>query len=92
MSGSRTIRLEVRIQPRASRDEIAGMHGGALRIRLQAPPVDGAANESLVRFLARELDVPRRQIRIISGTSSRNKVVEVEGVSPEIVQQLLTHN
>lgn len=71
-------RLHVRVQPRASRNEIAGMQNGVLRVRLQAPPVDGAANEALVAFLADELGVPRRHVRIVSGFGSRNKVLEVD--------------
>lgn len=74
------VRLAVRVQPRASRNEIAGVHGGALRIRLQAPPVEGAANEALVAFLAEQLGVSRRHVRIVAGSQSRNKVVEVDDI------------
>ncbi len=72
------IRFEVRVQPRASRNELAGIKEGVLRVRLQAPPVDGAANEALVAFMADQLGVPRRLVRIISGFGSRNKVLEVD--------------
>src|SRR6266542_3080333 len=75
------MRLSVRVQPRASRNEIAGMHGTALRIRLTAPPVDGAANDALISYLAGILGVARRSIRIVSGQSSRNKTLEIDGVS-----------
>lgn len=71
-------RFEVRVQPRASRNEIAGMQNGVLRVRLQAPPVDGAANEALIAFMADELGVPRRQVRIVSGFGSRTKILEVD--------------
>jgi uncharacterized protein (TIGR00251 family) len=54
------------------------MQNGVMRVRLQAPPVDGAANEALIAFLADELGVPRRQVRIVSGFGSRNKVLEVD--------------
>ena len=74
------VRFRVRLQPRASRDEIAGVHGGALKIRLHAPPVDGAANEALV--------APRRAIRIVTGATSRTKLVEVEGVTSSDVARL----
>lgn len=74
------IRLLVRVQPRASRTELAGLHGDALRIRLAAPPVDGAANAELCRFLARSLGVPTRAVEIISGTTGRQKRVRVTGV------------
>jgi uncharacterized protein (TIGR00251 family) len=75
------VRLRLRVQPRASRTEVAGIHGDELRIRLAAPPVDGAANEALVRFLAETLDVPRASVRLASGATSRSKVVEVDGVT-----------
>ncbi len=75
------IRLSVLVQPRASRNEIVGVQGGFLRIRLAAPPVDGAANEALVRFLAEELGVRRAAVTIVSGQRGRRKVVAVEGIS-----------
>jgi len=77
------VRLAVYVQPRASRTECTGIHDGALRIRLAAPPVDGAANDALVRFLAEEIGVPRSNIRVARGTSSRRKVVMVDGVTVE---------
>ena len=74
------VRLRLRIQPRASRTEVAGLHGDTLRIRLSAPPVDGAANEELVRFLAEVLRVPARAVEITAGHSGRQKTVRVLGV------------
>ncbi|HEY8470627.1 MAG TPA: DUF167 domain-containing protein [Longimicrobiales bacterium] len=74
------VRIPVRAQPRASRSEIAGEHDGALRVRLAAPPVEGAANDELVRLLARVLGVPRSAVRIVAGERGRTKIVEVEGV------------
>lgn len=71
--------MSIRVAPRASRTEVAGLHGTALKIRLQAPPVDGAANEALIRFLADELDVSRSAISIESGQSGRNKVLLIRG-------------
>lgn len=82
------VRFTVRVQPRASRSEIAGLHGDALRVRLAAPPVDGAANEALVRLLAELLGVPRRAVRIEGGLASRSKLVEVDGVGIEAVRRL----
>jgi uncharacterized protein (TIGR00251 family) len=76
------------VQPRASKNEVAGIHGTALKIRLQAPPVDGAANDALVSFLADFLGVSRRSVRIISGDSSRNKTVEVDGVTAQLIHLL----
>lgn len=74
------MRLQVQVQPRASRTEVAGPHGGALRIRLAAPPVDGEANAELVAFLAKRLHVPRAAVTIVRGGTGRRKVVEVAGV------------
>jgi uncharacterized protein (TIGR00251 family) len=71
------------VQPRASREEVAGLAGNAVRVRLTAPPVDGAANEALVRFLATRLRVSRSDVALISGRTSRTKVVEITGLSPE---------
>ena len=85
---SGAVRFAVRVQPRASRTELAGVQQGALKVRLQAPPVEGAANEALVEFLADVLDVPRRMIRIVSGDASRSKVVEVLGLQATAVARL----
>jgi hypothetical protein len=74
------VRLQLQVQPRASRTEVAGPHGGALRIRLAAPPVEGEANTELVAFLARRLRVPKAAVTIVRGESGRRKVVEVTGV------------
>jgi uncharacterized protein (TIGR00251 family) len=82
------VTFPVRVQPRASRSGLAGEVDGALRIRLAAPPVDGEANEELVKFLAKLLDIPRRQVEIISGQKSKNKVVRVTGISAEACKKL----
>jgi uncharacterized protein (TIGR00251 family) len=87
-SVARGVRFEVRVQPRASRSEIVGEQQGALRVRLAAPPVDGAANEALVELLADLLRVAKRNVRIVTGASSRRKVVEVDGVAAEAVRAL----
>lgn len=73
----------MRVQPRASRSEVSGELDGALKVRLAAPPLDGEANAELIRLLAKLLDVPRSQIEIISGLTSKNKVVKVNLVSIE---------
>ena len=83
------VRFEVRVQPRASRTELAGSHGEAVKIRLAAPPVEGAANAELVAFLAKRLGVSRSAVRIVRGERGRDKVVEVEGISEADVQALL---
>ena len=82
------VRFTVRVQPRASRSEVCGMHGDALKVRLAAPPVYGAANEALVALLAEELDVARRSVRIVSGEASRSKTVQVDGVESDLVERL----
>jgi len=80
------VRFSVRVQPRASKTELAGIHGDALKIRLSAPPVDGAANDALVEFLAETFAVPRRNVRLVSGESSRSKIVEIEGINERAVR------
>jgi len=83
------VRLSVRVQPRASASEIAGVHGEALKVRLTAPPVDGAANEALVEFLAGTFEIPKRAVTIVSGSSSRLKVVELAGITVDRVRRLV---
>lgn len=82
------VRFSVRVQPRASNNEVAGVYGAALKVRLKAPPVDGAANEALVVFLAGTFGISRRSVRIVSGESSRTKIVEVDGIAPERIMAL----
>ena len=72
----------MRVQPNAARTEVAGPYGEALRIRLAAPPVDGAANDALVRFLAERLGVPRAAVRIEHGHGGRSKVVAIDQIDP----------
>lgn len=74
-------RLSVRIVPRASRDVVVGMRSGVLLVRVTAPPVDGAANEALIRVLARRLRLAQGALRIVSGRTSKLKVVEIEGIA-----------
>ncbi len=73
--------LAVHVQPRASRTEVAGWHGDAVKIRLAAPPVDGAANAALVAFLAERLGLPRSAITVVAGTTARRKRVAIGGRS-----------
>ncbi len=83
------VRIQVRVQPRAARTEIIGAHGDALKIRVAAPPVDGAANEALVRFLAGQLGVPRAAVTVVSGQRGRTKVLRVTGITlAEAVERL----
>jgi uncharacterized protein (TIGR00251 family) len=82
------VRVSVHVQPRAARSEIVGLHGAALKVRLQAPPVDGAANEALVTLLAERLGVAGRAVRVVAGASSRAKTVEVDGTTEAAVRAL----
>jgi uncharacterized protein len=82
------VRFSVRVQPRASRNEVSGLHGDAVRIRLTAPPVDGAANEELVKFLAEIFNVARRDVSIVAGESSRSKIVEIHGITERAVLEI----
>ena len=76
------VRLQVHVQPRAARTRIVGRHGAAIKVQVQAPPVDGAANAALIDLLAALLAVPRRTVRIIQGTTGRDKVVEIDAADP----------
>jgi uncharacterized protein (TIGR00251 family) len=83
------VTLRVRVHPRASRDALGGEHGGALVVRLAAPPVDGAANEALARFLGKALGVAPSAVSVLHGATSRNKVVRVAGVDAKAARGLL---
>ncbi len=83
--------LSLHIQPGAKKTEIAGLHGDALKIRLAAPPVDGKANECLVAFLAKELEVPQAQVELASGATSRRKRLRVKGASEEAIARLIAN-
>lgn len=77
--------LSVKLQPRASANEIAGPLGAELRIKVTAPPVDAAANEALVQFLARVLDCGRNRVELVRGQTSRHKVIKLHGFTAEKV-------
>lgn len=82
--------LTLHIQPGAKRTETAGLHGEALKIRLAAPPIEGRANEALLKFIAESFDVPLRQVELKQGGQSRHKVVVVSGsrIAPESLLQV----
>ncbi|MEA3220837.1 DUF167 domain-containing protein [Immundisolibacter sp.] len=69
--------VDLLVQPRAARTELAGLHDGRLKLRLTAPPVDGAANAALVQFLAERLDLPRSALSVASGSTGRRKTVSI---------------
>ena len=84
------VTLRIRVQPRARRTEIAGEHSGALKLRIAAPPVDGKANEECRRFLSRLLKVSIGSVEIISGESSRDKVVRIDDTSAAQINATLS--
>jgi uncharacterized protein len=86
------VSLLVRVQPRASKDEIGGEMGGALKVRLRAPAVEDRANEAQVEFLAQLLKSPKSAVRILSGERSRMKRVEIRGVSRQQILALLVQD
>ena len=83
-------RLTVKVHPRARRSEFTGRLGDAWKLSLGAPPVDGKANEECVRFLAEWAGVPRSRVRIVTGLTSRIKVVEIEGVPQDDLERRLS--
>jgi hypothetical protein len=83
------VSFALRVQPRASKSAVTGELDGALKISLAAPPVEGEANEELIRFLAKVFAVSRSQITLISGQRSKNKIVRVSGVSIEVCEKIL---
>ena len=83
-------RVTVKVHPRARRSGIAGRLGEAYKLDLAAPPVDGKANEECVRYFAELAGVPRGRVRIVTGLTSRMKVVEIEGVPQEELERRLT--
>lgn len=88
IESSNGIVFKVQVVPRASRSEIVGAHNGALRVRIARPPVDGAANEELVRLLARSLRVPRSAVEITAGHSAKLKTVRVAGLESSAIENL----
>ena len=83
------VRISVHVVPRASQSEIVGLHGDSLKVRLQAPPVDGKANDALCKFFARKLGVASREVILVSGASSRDKVVKALGVDVKLAAEKL---
>jgi uncharacterized protein (TIGR00251 family) len=81
-------RLHVHVTPKASRDEIAERRGGELRLKVTAPPEDGKANEAVRKLLAKRLGVAKSSVTVVSGASSRHKVIEIDGVSERDLSSL----
>ena len=82
-------RLEVKVIPGASRDEVAGTMGNAVKIKLRAPPVEGRANEALIEFLSARLDLPRRALSLVRGDTSRQKLLRIDGLDLPVVRARL---
>lgn len=78
-----SILLKLRVHPGAKRSAVNGTFADALKIELQAPPVDGKANAALLKFLAEQLDLPKTAVSLKSGESSRDKVIKITGITPE---------
>jgi uncharacterized protein (TIGR00251 family) len=83
------LRISLHVQPRAKKTEIVGVHGDALKVKVAAPPVEGAANEALVEYFAAFLSVPRSRVQLGRGDKSRKKVIEVQDVSAAQLTDLL---
>ena len=88
-AGEGWIQIQVRVQPRASRNGVAGVVEGALRVHLTAPPVEGKANRALQRFLAQLLGIARRDVEIVAGETSRSKRVRIHGITSEGLAKLV---
>ncbi len=82
-SQGRDVFLSVKVQPRASRNELGGLHGSELKLAVTAPPVDSAANQAVVEFLAAALGLPRRNVTLVRGQTSRHKVLRLDGITAE---------
>jgi uncharacterized protein (TIGR00251 family) len=79
-------RITVRVHPRAKRTRVAGKLGNEYKLDLAAPPADGKANQACIRFLAELADVPTSRVRIVLGLTSRTKVIEIEGVTQQVLE------
>ncbi|NPV91447.1 MAG: YggU family protein [Firmicutes bacterium] len=84
------VQIKIRVQPRASKNEVVGWMDDSLKVRLTAPPVEGEANALLLKYLAERLGVPRSSLQLVSGLSSRSKVVKVQGMTGEELARRLT--
>ncbi|MGE5415516.1 MAG: DUF167 domain-containing protein [Acidobacteriota bacterium] len=85
------IRIEIKVVPRSSRNQVAGFQDGALKVKLTAPPVEGEANQALIAYLADVFKVSKRDVTIVRGETARNKLVEVRGVTLEQAEKILNN-
>jgi uncharacterized protein (TIGR00251 family) len=86
------VSVEVKVTPRASRDEIVGIRDGVLAIRVTAPPVDDAANRAVVKLIAKRAGVARSRVRIARGSRGRNKRIEVQDAGPDLLERLISRD
>lgn len=85
----RSVVIAIHVQPRAAATEVVGMHGDAVKIRLKAPPVDGAANDELLRYMASRLGLRRQDLEIVGGATARGKRVRVNGTPLSVEDAVL---
>ncbi len=90
MQSQDEVKISLRIQPGASRNEVAGLASGVWRLRIAAPPVEGKANKALLEFLSEVLNIARSRIAIVRGETGRDKVVAVFGLTPEEIEKRLS--
>ena len=90
MVEEKSVEIPVRIQPKSSRDKIAGIRDGRLKIKIAAPPVDGKANERLISFMAKTLGVPKSGVEIVNGKTSKLKTLRVAGIDEKAYAVLLS--
>lgn len=83
------VRFHVYIQPRACKTEIAGMHDDVIKIRVAAPAIENAANRALTDFIAQHLGIAKRCVRVVSGATSRRKLLEIDGVTADVIAAML---
>lgn len=76
----KTVSVKIKVEPRSSKSGIVGLYGDALKVKLTSPPVDGKANQELVELLAKECRIPKSAVEIVSGQSSKNKLVRISGI------------
>jgi uncharacterized protein (TIGR00251 family) len=87
--GAASTRLRLRVSPGSGRAEIVGRHGDAWKVRVTAPPEHGRANEAVVRLVAETVCIPRKAVTIVSGHGARDKIVELTGVGPALIERRL---
>ncbi len=83
------VRLHLFVQPKASKNEVVGAHDKEIKVKITAPPLDGRANEGLIEFMSDLFKLPKKNIQLVRGESSRHKVIEIQGITPEKAREIL---